>query len=505
MGDGPVSATTPIQTAPIDSAGAKAVSTGEWRSLVRIMSASAAGATASGLLSAAATKIVAAMAGPAALGLLATLQQLRQTALVAATANGQTALIQGLSAQGVSARGLSAQGVSARGLSAQGLNSQGLSAFPAEARREYLRTVSIVFAAATACSALTLALAPPAITKWMGLDDPFLVRALAAAVALSSLFVFLSALLNALGATGKLALLQLAGPGAMAMLAWPAAHAAHTGSPRVFPLLLAAAAASTVGAAAWALKPYRGTLSVWFRGSGRWWRWEACRHFFSIAAVMLVTGLAGSAALMAARARIIRVQGLAEAGQFDAAWGLSISQVSLVLASLQTHYLPALARLPSPGERGQQIGRVITLAAPVAAAAIALLAVAKPTVLTLFYSAAFRPAAHYLRWTLLGDYLKVASWILSIPMLAAADMRMFLAADLVASGVFAATAAALSPWRGPAEAASIAFLLMHAAHLAICAIYVRLRHSFRWRGAPGLAWSAGLALVTAISIWQWNG
>ena len=445
------------------------------------MSLSAGAAAASGLLSAASTKIVAALAGPAAIGLLGTLQQLRQTALVAATANGQTALV------------------------------QGLSAFPSEARREYLRTVSMILASATASAAALLALAPRAVARWAGLGagDAFLVRGLAAAVVLSSLFVFLTALLNALGATGKLALLQLAGPGAMALLAWPVARAAREGATGWFPALLAASAAATVLGAACALAAYRSTLTVWFHGSGRWWRWPACRHFFRSPRSMLVTGVAGAAALMAVRARIIRVQGLAEAGQFDAAWGISMNQVSLVLASLQTHYLPALARLRGAGERpllerSAQIGRVLTLAAPVAAAVIATLALSKPAVLTLLYSSAFRPATRYLRWTLLGDYFKVGGWILSIPMLAAPDMRVFLAADLAAAGVFAGVAAALAPWRGPAEAASIAFVLMHAAHLAICATYVRLRHGFRWRGAPALAWSAGLTLVTAVSIRQWN-
>jgi PST family polysaccharide transporter len=456
----------------------------EWKALAQVMSVSAAGAAASGLLSAAATKIVAALAGPAALGLLGTLQQLRQTALVAATANGQTALVQGLSASS------------------------------GEARREYLHTVSIIFACAATVATATLALAPRAVGRWAGLDDTGLVhleliRGLAAAVILSSLFVFLSALLNALGAARKLALLQLAGPGAMALLAWPVARGARLGALGMFPAWLAAAAAVTVLAAIWALAAYRSTLAAWVSGSGACWRWGACRHFFSIAAVMLATGLAGAAALTVVRARIIRVQGLAEAGQFDAAWGISMNQVSLVLASLQTHYLPALARLSvereqGARERGQQIRRVITLAAPVAAAAIAVLACAKPAALALLYSSAFRPAARYLRWTLVGDYFKVGGWILSIPILAASDMRVFLAADLAAAGVFAGAAAALAPFRGPAEGASIAFVLMHLAHLAICAVYVRWRHGFRWRGPAALTWSAGLALVAMVSLWRWN-
>lgn len=289
----------------------------EWRSLAKIMSASAAGAVASGVLSAAATKIIAAIAGPASLGLLGTLQQLRQTSLVVATANGQTALV------------------------------QGLSTFQAEERRNFLRTVSIVFAGATAFVASALLCSPDRVARWAGLDagNAFLVQGMAAAIILSSLYVFLTALLNALGAAGKLAFLQLAGPGAMALLAWPVAHGVRDGASGMLPILLGIAAAATVVSAVCALAAYKKTLREWVLGSGRWWRWEACRHFFSISAVMLATGFASMAALMSVRARIIHGQGLAEVGQFDAAWGISMTQASLVLASLQTHYLPGLARL----------------------------------------------------------------------------------------------------------------------------------------------------------------
>jgi hypothetical protein len=124
--------------------------------------------------------------------------------------------------------------------------------------------------------------------------------------------------------------------------------------------------------------------------------------------------------------------------------------------------------------------------------------------LHLLYSPAFLGAGQYLRWTLLGDYLKVASWILSIPMLAAADMRVFLASDLAASGAFLAAAALFSRWRSPAESAAIAFLAMHVAHLGICVFYVRRRHAFPWRGRAAAVWLAGLAVVGAASTLGWN-
>ncbi len=439
-----------------------------WTPLAGIMTLSAMGAAGSGLLSAVASKVIAAVAGPAALGLLGTLQQISQIALTGATANGGTAL------------------------------ARGASALDGIERREFLRTAAITFLFATVLVVSILCLEPARVASLGGLPESSatLVKWIAGVAGVSAAYVFLTSLLNGLGAARRLALLQLAGPGAMAILAWPAARRAV--APITFPIMLMAAASSTVIAALFTLRPYRRTLAGWFLGAGRWWQRDASRQFLSISAAMLATGLAGSAALTFVRSRIIRSQGLAEAGQFDAAWGVSMNQVSLVLASLQTHYLPALARARTTREKREEIASVLMLAAPASAIVIAIIAAAKPFWLTLFYSAEFRQASLYLRWTLLGDYLKVASWILSIPMLAAADVRMFLAADLSACAVLAASSIALARFRTPAEAAAIGFMLTHAVHLAICAFYVRLR------GLPVLVWAGGLSLVIGVSFLKWN-
>lgn len=441
----------------------------EWPALARIMTLSAACALVSGGLSAASTKIVALLAGPVAIGLLATLQQIRETALTGATLNGRTALV------------------------------QGAAALRGRPRAEYVRTATLIFAGATALAAGLLMLAPLQVARWSGLPvaaAPMAAR-LSIAVAFSSVFVYLSALLNALGAARKLALLQLAGPGAMALLAWPVARR------EAFALMLGAAAAVTALAAALALLAERETLPGWYHRPGSRWSWTSARHFFSMSGVMFGTALAGSAVFLAVRANIVREQGLAGAGQFDAAWNISTNQVSLVLASLQTHYLPALAAEPNAEQRGVRIARVLALAAPASAVAIAAVAGFKPFWLSLFYSRQFHPAARYLRWTLAGDYLKVSSWILSVPMLASADMRVFLFADLAASAAFLAATVLLTRLRSPAEAAAIGFVLMHAVHLAIGAVYTRRRHGLRWRSAA-LPWSAGLALVAGVSVWNWS-
>ena len=223
-----------------------------------------------------------------------------------------------------------------------------------------------------------------------------------------------------------------------------------------------------------------------------------------MSAAMLASGLAASGTLLVVRRHIIVSQGLGVTGQFDAAWGLSMNQVTLVLSSLQTYYLPAVARSRSPAERDAHISSVLTVAALASAGVIAAIAVLKPKLLTMFYSAAFEPAAGYLRWTLLGDYLKVTSWILSIPILAAEDMKMFLAADLAAYGVFAAVAMGLSPALTAASGAAIGFVAMYATHMLLCGIYMSRKLGFvPTRGALA-AWVLGLSVVTAVSALSWD-
>jgi hypothetical protein len=287
----------------------------------------------------------------------------------------------------------------------------------------------------------------------------------------------------------------------MAFLAYPVASARHEYR---WIVLLAAAALSATAAAAWGFRPHFAVLQDWFGGPGRWWSGTAARRFFAISGAVLLSGAVSSWALVAVRAGILKAQGLATAGEFDAAWAISMNQAGLVLASLQTYYLPALAGAADPAERAAHLTRVLTIAVLAAAFMIVAAAAAKPFLLQTLYSDAFTGAARYLRWTLIGDYFKVTSWILSIPLLAAADMRSFLIADLGACLSFAGGAAWLGRYFTPAEAAAAAFALMYAVHLLLCGTFLWRRGDFR-PGVRGLAvWTAGLTLVLSVSAAFWD-
>jgi len=445
-----------------------------WRPLLRAASLTGAAAVASAALSVAATKIFAAMLGPAEVAVLTTLQQIRQAGVTGATLNGQTALIQGASSR-----------------------------HGAE-RRQFLLTALVLMTTATLLVALLAWAAPGwlASSTGLGAQRAGLIRWLAVPVVFSSALVFLSAVLNARGEIGRLALVQMASPATMAILAYPVARLLRRGHPD--PLVWWLAASAGVAATLALALLNREPVKHWFRGRGRWWSAQAARGFLTMSGAMLAGGSAAALVLLAARARILHQQGFAVAGQFDAAWAISMNHVSLVLASLQTFCLPLLAGTPDRAERNAQLTRMLTAAALAAAVVVCVLALLKPVVLALFYSDAFREAARYLRWTLVGDYLKVSSWVLSIPMLASADMRAFLAADLSAFAVFAAGAAILGHFRGTAEGTAMAFVAMYAAHLAICGSIAWRRYGFRPGSKIILIWTAGLLAVVAVSAATWR-
>lgn len=447
-----------------------------WRSVAQAMGETGGASLVGGLLSLFAVKMVAVMAGPAAIAVLATLQQLRAAAVTAATLNGSTAVV------------------------------QGAHALTGIERREFLRTALCLIAGATVVLVLVLVAMPGWVSEFAGLDArrAGLLRLLAVPLMLGAVYVFLAAMLNAVRAIRSIALVQVAAPGALAVLAWPVARSLPGGSEVWLVAWLAASGLAAALAATVLLRPHRAVLIQWFRGAGGWWSWSAVQRFLKISGALFVSGLVYSGAVIAVRAGILRTEGLETAGHFDAAWAISMNQATLVLASLQTVYLPALAQPSEPGERAAHIKRVLVLSTAGAAVLLAALIAMKPQVITLFYSAEFSDSGRYLRWTLAGDYLKISSWILSVPLVAAADMRMFLAADLGAYAAFLGIWLLLTGWLPAADSAAMAFAGMYAVHLSICAARLWWTRVFRPDRNTIVSWLAGLALVAGASAIFWG-
>jgi PST family polysaccharide transporter len=144
----------------------------------------------------------------------------------------------------------------------------------------------------------------------------------------------------------------------------------------------------------------------------------------------MAAGLLTSATQLAARSIILRELGLDASGYFQAAWAISMTYIGFVLGAMSTDYYPRLTEAISDPVRArklvnEQTEMALLLAGPVLLAMITL----APWVIHLLYAASFAPAIDVLRWQVLGDILKVASWPMGFILLAMGRGGIFMATE----------------------------------------------------------------------------
>ena len=223
----------------------------------------------------------------------------------------------------------------------------------------------------------------------------------------------------------------------------------------------------------------------------------------------MVAGLAATLGQLAVRVLIQRELGMESLGHFQAAWAISMTYVGFVLTAMGTDYYPrltAVIRDHAAVNRlvNEQTEVALLLAGPVF---IAMLGLA-PWVIQLLYSSEFAEAASVLKWQVLGDVLKVASWPLGFVIVAAGAGRTFMLTESLAVAVFVVLTWLCIPWLG-IKASGIAFVGMYAVLLPVVFLLARRRTGFAWQQRvvrQGVLLMVLAAAVFVASEWsQWLG
>lgn len=203
-------------------------------------------------------------------------------------------------------------------------------------------------------------------------------------------------------------------------------------------------------------------------------RW---RSLVAMGVTVMVAQLASNYVSLEVRARLVEDLGLATAGHFEASWQISMTYIGFVLTAMGADFFPRLTAAvasarndrthpsssPNPSHRlvNDQTEVALLLAAPV----LIGLAGLAPVGIHILYSSDFEPSILLLRIQALGDTLRIVAWPLAYLMLAHGRNRLYLAAELLWSGVFFGLILAFLPTFG-LTATAIAYTLAFAAYLA---------------------------------------
>ena len=227
------------------------------------------------------------------------------------------------------------------------------------------------------------------------------------------------------------------------------------------------------------------------------------RALLGAGAAFLVAGVGTTLAQLVARALIQHRLGAAAVGQFQASWMISIVYVGFVLQAMGADYYPRLTEAIGRREEAhrmidEQSEVALLLSAPVLLGTLG----AAPWIIPLLYAHAFAPAAEILRWQILADLLKIASWPLGYVLLARGEARTFMVGELAASGVLIGALWLLLPIVG-LPASGIAVLIAYALYLPALLVIVRLRAGYRWsRHVAGLFVAVLAAALVVMALAQ---
>jgi PST family polysaccharide transporter len=224
-----------------------------------------------------------------------------------------------------------------------------------------------------------------------------------------------------------------------------------------------------------------------------------------IGAAVTLSGMVAHAAGVVARALIVREGGLDSAGLFQAAWGVSSTNLTLLLGAMSADYFPRVSAVAADPEKvgrlvHQQLGFALLAGGPLLVA----MSGGAPLVLQLLYSSQFTGAAHLLQWQLMGDAMKLVGWALGIVLLARQDTQSYLASELGFPIVYLGLLAALLPRLG-IEAAGIAYFCSYAIYSAAIALICWKRHRIAVPGGTyGLAALLVLLLAALLVASTWS-
>ena len=205
-------------------------------------------------------------------------------------------------------------------------------------------------------------------------------------------------------------------------------------------------------------------------------RW---RDMVMLGMAFMLTSLLAEATLLFVRALIGHTLSMAAVGHFQAAWQVSMQYIGFVLTAMLAEYYPRLAAGIGDLELtnravNTQMQIALLLGGPVM---IAMMAGA-PWLVSLLYSQDFGPSTTLLRWQVLGDVLKVASWPMGFVLLAKAERGAFLFTQSLWNGSYALAVFALLPTFG-LQITGVAFLGCYALSFLVNQLVVSRVTGFR--------------------------
>ncbi|HFK5717985.1 TPA: O-antigen translocase [Enterobacter roggenkampii] len=177
----------------------------------------------------------------------------------------------------------------------------------------------------------------------------------------------------------------------------------------------------------------------------------------------ITTAITAPLALIVVRNIIISHVGWEQAGQWQAVWKISEVYLSIITIALSTYYLPRLSTLVGIREILHDVNRTAILVIPIATVLAFIVYLFRDIIISILFTKDFYSSRDLFCIQLLGDVVKIGSWLYAYPMLSRGATRWYVSTEIAFSFTFVLLAAILIPLYG-VHGANLAYLSNYSAY-----------------------------------------
>lgn len=171
------------------------------------------------------------------------------------------------------------------------------------------------------------------------------------------------------------------------------------------------------------------------------------------------------------RTHLADTLGMDAAGYWEAMWRLSGAYLMLVTTTLSLYYLPRLSELKEPADIKKEILQGYKIILPVATFCGLVIYLLRDFIIGVLFTQDFIPMRELFAWQMIGDTLKIGSWILAFLMLGKAMVKLFITSEIVFSAGFYGWTYLLTDIYG-LEGVTIAHAINYAIYWVVMGVFI---------------------------------
>ena len=214
----------------------------------------------------------------------------------------------------------------------------------------------------------------------------------------------------------------------------------------------------------------------------------------------MVISLISTVGLLVVKFQITNTGGIYAAGLFESAWTISSSYVMLVLGALGTYFLPLVSGEPDLIHRKRKILKVFRATTILMTPLIICIILIKYFIINILYTKEFTPAVNIINWMLIGDYLKITSWLFGIVILATRKLKVYLYVEMLWNILFIAISIFGIKIFNDINIVGVAYVISYFFSMVFYGYYICKKFDISLHKNQVMPWSFGLILVVACSI-----